>query len=633
MAFALIGTLNAQQITSNKVLPPMLNLEKNTTIVERDLEGPVAGQRGGGGILFMEDFANGFDGNNGFGEWTADDTAGEDIWEVATDAGSDGEWSGGGEDPIASETAENGWALFDADEYNTQFAGTNEGQVDGNETYQDVEGTLTAPALNFEGINAVVVSWYQYYRYCCSDDHPLQLEVSNDGGDSFTQFSAGGLIPAATNAQFNSQIVTVDISCVAANEADVIIRWAWRQPEGGGDSHYFWGIDDIVIAENETGNDLVIADYTSYTDYETTGTFEYGTWPFSQLTEIQPAANYQVAGTVPQPNSVLTVTAGDYTGTTEPQLLEYPTCVGDTLRTDAFTPAAEEATINVVYNLASDSTDATPDDNVRTEEFKVSEFIYARDNDEFSGVFPADGTQEFIAAAGYQMFQEATVYGIDVAIMNGSDPADVVAYILDADLEILEVTEEMVVNPDFLNNQNATEIAWTTLLFDDPVTLAADQFVAAGFNHFGGTEVQVGESQNVPPQTCFVNGDFGTAGFDWYFTTEAPMVRLNFNPNAMQTPDAVAEFEDEFGNKLFQNAPNPSNGSTRISFKLAQQKQVSIEIRDMAGRTIEVRELGNLAQGTYVEEFDVTNLEAGIYTYTLAFTDGGQVTRTMMVSK
>jgi len=31
-------------------------------------------QRGGGSILFYEDFANGFEGNNGIGEWTVEDT-------------------------------------------------------------------------------------------------------------------------------------------------------------------------------------------------------------------------------------------------------------------------------------------------------------------------------------------------------------------------------------------------------------------------------------------------------------------------------------------------------------------------------------------------------------------------------
>jgi len=37
-------------------------------------------QRGGGNILFSEDFSNGFDGINGNGAWTASDNANDSLW-------------------------------------------------------------------------------------------------------------------------------------------------------------------------------------------------------------------------------------------------------------------------------------------------------------------------------------------------------------------------------------------------------------------------------------------------------------------------------------------------------------------------------------------------------------------------
>ena len=39
-------------------------------------------QRGGGTILFYEDFANGFEGNNGIGAWTSEDTGEGLIWQL-----------------------------------------------------------------------------------------------------------------------------------------------------------------------------------------------------------------------------------------------------------------------------------------------------------------------------------------------------------------------------------------------------------------------------------------------------------------------------------------------------------------------------------------------------------------------
>ena len=626
------GILSAQSIKPNVVVPQALEAPTHSSSeLNRTPIGPTAVERGGGGILFFEDFELGFDGNNGFGAWTVDDTSGEDIWNIGDENGPQGEWSNN-TDPIDTENTDNSYALFECDEYNTQFAGANEGQGDGDENYMEVEGTLTSPMLSFDGIGAVVVSWTQYYRFCCSNEHPYRLEVSGDGGESWDTYDAGGFISADINDQFGPAVVSVDVSCTAGNADEVVFRWAYRQPEDGGSTHYFWGIDDISIFENETGNDLTIGDYVSYTDYEETDIYEYGTWPFSQLTELQLAANYQVLGTTPQPNSTLTVTVGDYAESTDAQLLEYPTCVGDTLKTFNFTPPAVAADYTAIFELSSDSTDATPDDNVRTQDFSVSEFIYARDDNDITGVFPADGTDEFIAASSYQIFEEATVYAIDVAIMNGSEGGtDVVAYLLDADLAITAETEEITVNPEFLNNTNASEIVWHTLRLNDPVTLNVNEFVAAGFNHFGGTDVRIGESKNVPPQTCFVNGDFGTAGFDWYFTTEAPMVRLNFDPNAQSTPDNIANLEDQNGNKLFQNSPNPVTDLANVRFKLVESARVTFELRDLTGRLVEVRELGNIAPGIHTEVIDTNSLEAGMYTYSVIINDG-KLTRTMIVA-
>lgn len=630
VATMFVTFLSAQQLKPTVVAPPMTKSPEVATILDRAPESPFFSERGGSSLLFFEDFANGLEGNNGFGSFIADDNTGEGIWSVQTTDGSQGEWNAG-TDPLGSETQENGWMLFDADLYNTQFAGSIEGEVDGEEAYQDVEGTLTAPELDMSTVGAVLVTWTQYYRYCCDDDHPIRLEVSNDGGDTWEIFQAGGIQPSETNVLFGPQDVTVDISCVAGNEESVLIRWAWRQDDSGGNSHYFWGIDDITIAENETGNDMLIGDYVSYTNYNQTGIYEAGVWPISQLTSLEAAANYQVLGTIAQPNASLTVTAGSVSASTDPVTLEYPTCVGDTLVV-AYTPEAVVGPVTVEYNLASDSTDATPDNNLRTQAFEITEFSYGRDDGTFTGTFPPDGSVEYIAAAMYQAFDEMTVYGIDVAIMNGADGGtDIVAYIMDNGLEIIEQTDEIEVNPEFLNSTNTTDIQWHTLLFEDPVTLPVNGLYGAGFNHFGGSDVQIGESKTVPAQTCFVNGDFGTAGFDWYYTTSAPMVRFNLDPNAVQTPVSTVDLEDFDGNKLFQNSPNPATDQTGVRFKLVEAAKVQLDVRDMTGRLIETRVLGTLGQGVHTEYLNTQTYEAGMYTYSVNI-NGQRLTQTMIVS-
>ena len=52
-------------------------------------------QRGGGNILFSEDFSNGFDGINGNGEWTTSDNANDSFMDLDVAPGNAGYYSNG----------------------------------------------------------------------------------------------------------------------------------------------------------------------------------------------------------------------------------------------------------------------------------------------------------------------------------------------------------------------------------------------------------------------------------------------------------------------------------------------------------------------------------------------------------
>jgi hypothetical protein len=144
------------------------NLEKGEKLKQ------IAALRGGGSIFFYEDFANGFAGNNGFGEWTFEDSGNNTIWMVADANSPAGEWSTTAAQ-LNSTTANNGWMIFDCDMYNTQFAGANEGQINGDEQYVDVEGWLVSPVMDMTLLSSVIVDWEQYFRYCCFSFAPFFL--------------------------------------------------------------------------------------------------------------------------------------------------------------------------------------------------------------------------------------------------------------------------------------------------------------------------------------------------------------------------------------------------------------------------------------------------------------------------
>ena len=220
-------------------------------------------------ISFYEDFANGFAGNNGVGGWTVEDTGGGLIWQYVDESGNgfyaDGSASGvnppAGEfstniESLNSTSASNGWVIYDNDYWNTPIS----------EGYSDNEGWLTSPVLNLSESASVIVSWEQYFRYCCHPDAPVYLQVTNDGGESWVTFDGhGDFIEAPNTVSENGFTTTVDISCMAAGESNVQIRFSYLQaPETGeGYSHYFWGIDDVMIFEAPVNNDLEVLQVTN----------------------------------------------------------------------------------------------------------------------------------------------------------------------------------------------------------------------------------------------------------------------------------------------------------------------------------------------------------------------------------
>ena len=83
---------------------------------------------------------------------------------------------------------------------------------------------------------------------------------------------------------------------------------------------------------------------------------------------------------------------------------------------------------------------------------------------------------------------------------------------------------------------------------------------------------------------------------------------------------------------LYQNYPNPFNPVTTITFDIAENSEIKLEVADMLGKTIKVLHQGRVNAGSYKTEFDGTNLPSGIYFYRL-MTDKTSITRKLMLIK
>lgn len=177
--------------------------------------------------------------------WT-DDFSNTANWTISNQVSNNDDWvigtgvpSGGFAIPgIQSTTASNGFALFDSD---LLCSG------------DQIADLTTASAINCTGKTAVILTFEQYYRRF--DDSTMVL-VSNDN-INWTAFAPNTAYNNNTSSATNPELVTINISSVAANQATVWIRFEFYSPStyvfqgappapGCG---YAWMVDDVALTE------------------------------------------------------------------------------------------------------------------------------------------------------------------------------------------------------------------------------------------------------------------------------------------------------------------------------------------------------------------------------------------------
>lgn len=194
--------------------------------------------------------------------WTAVAVSSDEalwVWAANGDAGT-GAYNDGSR-PIASRSG-GGALLFDSDGLDN--GGVREAFGTG-PAPSPQKGEIISPSMDFTGQDTVILAFNQYYRYFAKSAEDFStpassVEVSNDGGASWISFLVNeDISPNASTTQ--RDIEAIDITELAANQADVQIKFIWD-----GD-YYFWLVDDVTFYD-ATGTNLVILEYTNMDNYE-----------------------------------------------------------------------------------------------------------------------------------------------------------------------------------------------------------------------------------------------------------------------------------------------------------------------------------------------------------------------------
>lgn len=583
-------SLTAQVSKNQKALATKSDFDKKMTLDSKIRQVSVVREKT---TFYTNDFSNPADwtiGNNAVGAGSSDN------WVIGTAVPS-GAFP---IDPIVSTSAANGYALFDSD---LLCSGDQSAWV-GN-----------AAPVNCSGQSTVAIEFESFYR---KFNDSVYVQVSTDN-TNWTNFNAYPTYGNNDISPVNPEVVAINISSVAANQATVYFRFLfWSDAVNGGDGcGYSWMVDDVSLRTVDD-NDLVLNKLFWGT---------LGSWgarlPYTQVPgdQIQPVSFGGIvtnAGAAAQNDIVFTATATGYNGTSVATALA--SAASDTLEClTQLTVPNVLGTTTVAFNVSSSATDANPADNtLPSQGIEVTNGVYARDLGVISGGSYNQGNA-FEVGNIFDIFATTQTNSITfIPTATAVAGAQVYVRVYGGGLNFYEESNAYTLTAADLGNP-------VTLTLNSTVDLIADSsycIVVGSFGDGGATnDLVVATSGESEAQTSFyLDGTSGT----WFYTTSTPMVRLNINPSNV----GVAENANV---SSFGVYPNPAKENVTISFDLKNETAAKVQITDLAGKEVYASNLGNKA-GKNSVSVNTNTFANGIYVVNF-ITNNGVVTEKLVINK
>jgi len=471
---------------------------------------------------------------------------------------------------------------------------------------------------NLGGNNQVSL---QFQQYGARFNDLQEIQISTNGTTWVTvgnNLDKPVLSAAGGSAFANPDTKIINLATfLTATPSPIWVRFSWTTNYPGSATNpnvwvtYGWYIDDVKIVTNPT-NDLSVT--SSF--WGSVG-LPYYQIPDEQVTEIGFAADVFNGGVNTQTNVKLNINAnnGAWTGSSAPVSITSLDTTSIELAT-FYTPPATPGNISITRNISADSTDDIPANNALPNiDFAITDFIYARDNGTPSGS-TSNGTDGFESGNLFDVFQDATLKAIDVRMPGGANGATVGTEIFVKLYSIDATTGDFLFESEsapFVIASNNLNTILTLELEPYANVVAGTTYLAVVGAYSGG--LRVSNAGKSDPQTTFF---LDMADNTWYYSTNTPMVRMNFNPIL-----SVAE-QTEIAQAVV--LPNPTTANATLRFDLQNTSDVVVVVTDVAGKIMQTNTLAQLTAGAQEVSLASEQWAAGIYTVNIT-SNGSTLTK------
>jgi len=548
------------------------------------------------------------------GDWTIGNSAGNTANWVISNAPSFW-WSGNS--PLASSSGGN------AASFNSDGAATGANLIENN-------AWIVTPSINCTTFPTVAVSLQQYFNKWTGRTF---IEVSIDGGTSWTDFEVNASM-GNNDETTNPSGVTVNISSLAAGEADVMVRLLYLSnsiSDGGTDNtagdawDYGWIVDDISIGTLPDNDISIVKGWHG----DIVNDYEYSMLPLTQTKEMVPGVVLVNQGGLSQTFDV-TCTISDAGGVVNTTTVNHTMAIGveDTIWfATGYTPAAT-GDYDVNFTLTPDEDPS--DDTFDALPLIMNDFLMAHDYGATSTYgWNATGTSSDLADAQhswgniYYPTVDQDIYGVDINFATGTTAGLLFAVRVQQIDPVNGIQGTLVYNNEQYITVAASNIgsAITTVVFPQPSTLVAGE----------GYIIDVFKVDGTQGQSFYIGGsalgsedeDFSTVGFGPYGTNSAinywvswdfaPYVRANFDQSL-----AVANLSLD-GISVY---PNPSEGV--VTIENANNDMSVVDVFTIGGQKVMSKEI------TTSSSIDLSGNGTGVYLVKVTNENGSMVERVVI---